>query len=86
MRINAERLHENLSQLAQIGRRMERMRRAMAGEEIASEEDERDMPEIVRARRTLKAALRDKADASAEEQQRIVEILKRAAKEIRGDN
>lgn len=83
---NKEAAETLLSQLAQIGRKMERMRRAMAGEEVASDEDERGMPEIVRARHALKAALRDKADATAEEQQRIVEILKRAAKEIRGDN
>lgn len=74
-----------LSQLAQIGRRMERVRRAMAGEELAAEHEERDMPEIVRARHALRAALRDKADASPEEQKRISEILKRAAKEIRGN-
>jgi DNA-binding PadR family transcriptional regulator len=75
-----------LSQLAQIGRKMERMRRAISGEEVASEDDERGMPEIVRARRALKSALRDKDDADAVEQMRIVVILKRAAKEIRGDD
>ncbi len=36
----------------------------------------------MRARRDLKAALADKWDSSREEQQRIAEILKRAAAEI----
>ena len=36
----------------------------------------------MRARRALKAALADKWDASAEEQERIAKIIERAAQEI----
>jgi hypothetical protein len=36
----------------------------------------------MRARRDLKAALADKWDSSREEQQRVAEILRRAAAEI----
>jgi DNA-binding PadR family transcriptional regulator len=69
-----------LSQLAGIGRRMERVREAFAGE--AAEEE---MSQGVRAaRRELRSVLRDQRHASPEEQQRIAEILKRATDEIRG--
>lgn len=83
---NREAAETLLSQLAQIGRKMERVRRAVAGEELAGEHEERFTPEIVRARHELKHALRDKEDASPEELKRIAEILRRAAKEIRGES
>jgi DNA-binding PadR family transcriptional regulator len=69
-----------LAQLAQIGRRMERVREVFAGE--AADEE---MAQSVRtARRELRSVLRDRRHASPEEQQRITDILKRAIDEIRG--
>jgi len=69
-----------LDQLAWIGRRMDHLRRAMAG----SGEDEALGAAVRDARHALKAALRAKADADESEQRRIAEILRRAAAEIRG--
>jgi len=57
---------------------MERVRRAFSGEDWRS-------PEILAARRELRAALDDKRDAPPEEQRRIAEILARAAREIKGN-
>jgi DNA-binding PadR family transcriptional regulator len=69
-----------LTQLAGIGRRMERVREVLAGE--AAEEE---MGQSIRAaRRELRSVLRDRRHASPEEQQRIADILKRATDEIRG--
>jgi DNA-binding PadR family transcriptional regulator len=69
-----------LAQLAQIGRRMERVREVFAGE--AADEE---MAQSVRAaRHELRSVLRDRRHASPEEQQRIADILKRATDEIRG--
>jgi DNA-binding PadR family transcriptional regulator len=74
------------AQFGRVGERMDRVRRAMrveeTGEESAAEHERRGSKELQRARRELKAALIDKWDASREEQQRIVEILKRATAEI----
>jgi DNA-binding PadR family transcriptional regulator len=86
-----------LEQLAWIGRRMEEMRRAMAGR--ADDTVDFDAPQAFRgrgrhgagssevraARRSLKSALIEKSGATAAEQRRIAEILERAAAEIRGD-
>jgi DNA-binding PadR family transcriptional regulator len=76
------------AQFGRVGERMDRVRRAMqaeeTGEESATENERRGSKELQRARRELKAALIDKWDSSREEQQRIVEILKRAAAEILG--
>jgi DNA-binding PadR family transcriptional regulator len=74
------------AQFGRVGERMDRVRRAMhveeTGEESAAEHERRGSKELQRARRELKAALVDKWDSSREEQQRIAEILKRAAAEI----
>jgi DNA-binding PadR family transcriptional regulator len=76
------------AQFGRVGERMDRVRRAMrveeTGEESAAESERRGSKELQRARRDLKAALVDKWDSSREEQQRIVEILKRATAEIQG--
>jgi DNA-binding PadR family transcriptional regulator len=87
-----------LEQLAWIGRRMDAMRKAMAG---GTADDATDFdaphafrgrgrhaagaPEVRAARRSLKSALIEKSGATAAEQRRIAEILERAAAEIRGD-
>jgi DNA-binding PadR family transcriptional regulator len=74
------------AQFGRVGERMDRVRRAMraeeTGEESAAESERRGSKELQRARRDLKAALVDKWDSSREEQQRVAEILKRAAAEI----
>ena len=70
------------AQFGRVGERMDRVRRAMHAEEADTEHERRGSKELLRARRELKAALADKWDSSREEQQRIVEILKRATAEI----
>jgi len=81
-----------LAALERIGGKMEHVRRAFAGEaapeDVGDGEDEgpgpRDFGGLHAARWALKAALRDKIHASADEAQRIAEILRRAADEILG--
>jgi DNA-binding PadR family transcriptional regulator len=90
-----------LEQLAWIGERMAQVRRAFSSAETTDTSEDFDGPhassgrghvphrefaiEIRQARRSLKSALIAKFGASASEQQRIAEILERAAREIRGD-
>jgi DNA-binding PadR family transcriptional regulator len=75
------------AQFGRVGERMDRVRRAMRAEETGegsdAEHERRGSKELLRARRDLKLALADKWDSSREEQQRVVEILKRATAEIR---
>ena len=79
-----------LEQLAWIGKRMEQMRRAFSGEEAAAPGEEADdanagtAAELHAVRHELRDALRERRHASAEEQRRVAEILKRALGEIRG--
>jgi len=80
-----------LGQLQQIGRRMQKFRRAMepgtaAGESAPETEPRQEdgAPELQVARYDLKLALSAAAGASREEQQRIAEILRKAAAAIRG--
>jgi DNA-binding PadR family transcriptional regulator len=70
------------AQFGRVGEHMDRVRRAMHAEEADTEHERRGSKELLRARRELKSALADKWDSSPEEQQRIVEILKRATAEI----
>jgi DNA-binding PadR family transcriptional regulator len=74
------------AQFGRVGERMDRVRRAMqseeTGEEYTAEQERRGSKELLRARRDLKVALVDKWDSPREEQQRIVEILKRATAEV----
>jgi DNA-binding PadR family transcriptional regulator len=76
------------AQFDRVGERMDRVRRALraeeTGDESAAEHERPGSKELLRARRDLKVALADKWDSPREEQQRIVEILKRAAAEILG--
>jgi DNA-binding PadR family transcriptional regulator len=78
-----------LAQFERVGEKMERVRRmfsADAPDEAQGEESgfgRRGSKEVLRARRELKIALHE-AGSSAEEQQRIVDILERATAEIRG--
>ena len=80
-----------LEQLQAIGRRMQKVRRGMradSGDEEAPGEGEPRQddasPELQVARYYLKLALSAKADAPREEQQRIADILRKAAADIRG--
>jgi DNA-binding PadR family transcriptional regulator len=74
------------AQFGRVGERMESLRRAMqAGEPGIGGEDERHgSAPLMRARRALKAALADKWDSPAQEQERIAKILQNAAEEISG--
>jgi DNA-binding PadR family transcriptional regulator len=76
------------AQFSRVGERVDRVRRAMraeeTGEEPAAEHERRGSKELQRARRELKAALAGKWDGSREEQQRVADILRRAAAEISG--
>ena len=74
------------AQFGRVGERMDRVRRAMRAEETGEDADHerRGSKELLRARRDLKLALADKWDSSHEEQQRVVDILKRATREIAG--
>ena len=86
-----------LEQMAWIGRRMDNVRRAMAGAAPADDSGDFDAPEafggrgrsaagtpeVRQARRNLKSALIEKSGATLAEQRRIAEILERAAAEIR---
>jgi DNA-binding PadR family transcriptional regulator len=75
-----------IAQFGRVGERMDRVRRAVRAEEMGEAADagyeERGCKDLMRARRDLKAALADKWESSREEQQRIAEILRRAAAEI----
>ena len=66
-----------LAQFGRVGERMDRVRRAMD-----DEQEEHGIKELHRARRELKQALIDKFGSAKEEQQRIADILLRAAAEI----
>ena len=74
------------AQFSRVGERMDRVRGAMRAAEIGEAADagheQRSSKDLMRARRDLKAALADKWDSSHEEQQRVAEILRRAAAEI----
>ncbi len=75
-------------QFERVGERMDKVRRAMqaqeAGEASDAGHERRGSKDLLRARRDLKTALADKWDSSREEQQRVVEILRRATAEILG--
>jgi DNA-binding PadR family transcriptional regulator len=86
-----DRAESLMGQFERVGERMDRLRRAMHAEEAGEGDSEerrdherRGSRELLRARHDLKAALADKWDSPREEQQRIAEILKRAAAEILG--
>ncbi|HMK85611.1 MAG TPA: PadR family transcriptional regulator [Steroidobacteraceae bacterium] len=76
-----------LAQFSRVAERMAHLRRAMRSEEArenAADEEHQGSKALRRARRALKSALADKWDSSSEEQERVAEILKRAALEIGG--
>jgi DNA-binding PadR family transcriptional regulator len=71
-----------LGQLEYIGRRMGRVREVFGG--FHEEDEAPGSPEYGLARHELRAALREKRGAAAEEQSRIAAILRSAAAQIRG--
>ncbi|WP_415913957.1 helix-turn-helix transcriptional regulator [Paraburkholderia sp. J76] len=77
---NRERADLILAKLTHFGRKMEVMRRAMAGEDPA--EGSGWVRELIEARRALKRALLRRSDVSPDEQRRIAAILARATQEI----
>jgi DNA-binding PadR family transcriptional regulator len=82
LRQNQEAAVAMLGQLEYIGRRMGRVREIFGG---AHEADEAaGSPDYDLARHELRAALREKRGATAEEQSRIAAILRSAAAQIRG--
>jgi DNA-binding PadR family transcriptional regulator len=74
------------AQFGRVGERMDRVRRAMRADQSGEDADleRKESKELQRARKDLKLALADKWDSTREEQQRIVDILKRATGEILG--
>ncbi|KGW08487.1 transcriptional regulator PadR-like family protein [Burkholderia pseudomallei TSV 25] len=81
-----ERVEMLFAKLAHLGRKMEFMRRAFAGEAPAAPEDDTRgwLPEFVEARMALKQALFRRSGANADEQRRIAAILRRAVADIEG--
>lgn len=77
-----------LAQFQRVGERMEHLRHAMRsraerdGEELYPDDRRGAIEPLLRARRALKAALAEKRDSSPEEQERIADILRRAADAI----
>lgn len=79
---NRDRAELMLAKLAHIARKMDMVRRAFAGEELADTAEGGWVPELIEARRALKHALIRRSDAPADEQRRIAAILARAVVQI----
>jgi DNA-binding PadR family transcriptional regulator len=85
LRNNSATVEALLTQFGRIGERMERLRRAFnAGEsEEGMEPGHGALKELKYAMHALREALHDRWGSSRDEQQRIAEVLKRAADEIK---
>lgn len=79
-----ERAELMLAKLAHIARKMDSVRRALAGEEPLDPAEGGWVPELVEARRALKHALLRRDTIPADEQRRIAAILARATADIEG--
>lgn len=79
---NRERADLILAKLTHFGRKMEVMRRALAGEDPS--DGTGWVRELIDARRALKRALLRRTDVAPDEQRRIAAILARATQEIEG--
>jgi len=82
LRQNQEAAAAMLGQLEYIGRRMGRVREIFGG--FHEEDETAGSAEHALARHELRAALREKRGAPAQEQSRIAAILRSAAAQIRG--
>jgi DNA-binding PadR family transcriptional regulator len=75
-----------LAELARIGERMARAKQFFAwGEEGEAEGFGGDANSLRGIRHALRHLLREKAEAAPEEQRRVIDILTRAIREIRGE-
>ena len=90
---NRDQVDMMLAKLSYVAHKMESMRRAYAADEddASGEGGERNAagswhPKLAQARYALKLALMRRVDADENEQQRIAEILLRAAAEIEGES
>jgi len=81
---NRERVDMMLAKLNHIARKMDSVRRALAGEEPADPSEGGWLPELIQARRALKTALYRRDEMALDEQRRIAAILRRATDEIEG--
>lgn len=79
---NRERAELILAKLTHFGRKMDMMRRALAGQSPADETEGGWVRELVEARGALRHALLRHTNASPDEQRRIAAILERATREI----
>jgi len=80
---NRSHVDQILSRLAEIGRKMDFVRRAFAGEDPDDQSGGgRWHPELSAVRRALKFVLLENLDAPAARQSEIAEILKRALRKI----
>lgn len=79
---NRERADLILAKLTHFGRKMDVMRRALAGQDPAAETEGGWVRELIEARHALRHALLLRTNASPEEQRRIAAILARATVEI----
>ena len=85
---NRDTVDTMLAELARIGSKMENIRAAFSGEAEAEDGEtpgHRRYRTLREARHELRAAMREKRPASPAEAERIAEILRRAAAEIRGE-
>lgn len=73
-----------LAKLRHIARRMDSVRRAMAGENPLDADEGGWIPELIQARHAIKSALYRRDVIPVAEQRRIAAILRRAAQEIDG--
>ena len=74
-----------LAKLRRIARRMDSVRRAMAGENPLDADEGGWIPELIQARHAIKSALYRRDVIPVAEQRRIAAILRRAAQEIDGE-
>jgi len=96
LKANRASVDETLDHLARFGRRIAEFQKRFNRENEEEEDEGRDpgrhikdewrqaRVEFRKVREDLKAALYDKLDASAEERERIIGVLRRAIDEIRG--
>lgn len=85
--LTAKREHVDamLAKLRHIARRMDSVRRAMAGEPPLGADEGGWIPELIQARDAVKSALYRRDILPVAEQRRIAAILQRAAEEIDGE-
>ncbi|QWP77141.1 PadR family transcriptional regulator [Lysobacter sp. K5869] len=84
LQAHRERVDTMLAKLNHMARKMDWVRRALAGEEPADPSEGGWLQELSLARRALKTALYRRDNLPVDEQRRIAEILRRAAREIEG--